>query len=192
MGSVSEANLTEFFRDLLREAMRSQAVDSSEDTEFYLVKLLESFIKPDHDWLDRPLALEFLESFHSPDRLRYGKLKRVGDTTLFLSGIFMESLHRKVVGPDYYISLGRSAYEQLSGLSAELGAHVGDSFAELADRFTDYVRVLAELSLEQMFQGDATALRVYTRWLYTRGENDRRWLTRHGIIPFVPDHPRRH
>jgi hypothetical protein len=93
--------LTEFFRDRLQSAMRSQEVQSSQDTEVYLVKLLEGFAHADRDWFERPLALEYLESFHSPLPHRYGKLKRVADTSLFVSGLFMESLHRKLVSSDY-------------------------------------------------------------------------------------------
>lgn len=185
-------NLTEFFRDLLQSAMRSQEVQSSQDSEFYLVKLLEAFARVDRDWFDRPLALEFLESFHSPLTHRYGKLKRVADTALFVSGLFMESLHRKLVSSDYYMQLGRTAYTHLSTLSDGLGAVPGDLFAELAERFPDFVRVLAEISFEELFRGDVHLLRVYTRWLYTRGERDARWLLRHGVIPYVPPSRGRH
>ena len=62
----------------------------------------------------------------------------------------------------------------------------GDLFAELAERFPDFVRVLAEISFEDLFRGDAHTLRVYTRWMYTRSERDARWLLRHGIIPYAP------
>src|SRR5262249_37368248 len=142
---VVQNNLTEFFRDLLQTAMRSQEVRSSEEMEFYLVKLLEAFAHADRGWFDRPLALEYLESFHSPLSHRYGRLKQVGDTALFVSGLFMESLHRKLVSSDYYMQLGRTAYSQLSALSSGFGAVSGDLFAELADRFSDFVRVFAEI-----------------------------------------------
>ncbi len=190
--AVVQHNLTEFFRDLLQDAMRTQAVRSSEDTEFYLVKLLEAFAHTEPDWFARPLALEYLESFHSPREHRYGKLKRVGDTALFVSGLFMESLHRQLVSADYYIQVGRTAYAHLSTLSEGVGAVPGDLFAELAERFPDFVRVLAEISFERLFHGDIHTLRVYTRWMYTRSERDTRWLVRHGIIPYAPARTRVH
>jgi len=185
-------NLTEFFRDLLQTAMRTQDVSSSEDTEFYLVKLLEAFAHAERGWFDRPLALEYLESFHAPLAHRYGQLKRVGDTALFVSGLFMESLHRKLVSSDYYMQIGRTAYTHLSDLSNDVGVLPGDLFAELADRFSDFVRVLAEISFERLFRGDVHTLRVYTRWMYTRSERDARWLLRHGITPYLPQTNRRH
>jgi len=184
--ALLQHNLTEFFRELLQGAMRSQEVRSSEAMEFYLVTLLESFAHADRSWFERPLALEYLESFHSPLPHRYGKLKRVGDTALFVSGLFMESLHRKLVSADYYMQLGCTAYTHLSALSRDAGAVPGDLFAELAERFADFVRVLAEISFESLFRGDVQMLRVYTRWLYTRSDRDARWLLRHGLIPYAP------
>lgn len=185
-------NLTEFFRELLQSAMRSQAVRSSEDTEFYLVRLLEGFAHADAPWFERPLALDYLESFHAPVAHRYGKLKRVADTALFMSGVFMESLHRQLVSSDYYMDLGRVAYSHLSALSNGVGVLPGDLFAELAERFPDFVRVLAEISFERLFHGDSHTLRVYTRWMYTRNERDAAWLLRHGIIAYAPASTRRH
>jgi hypothetical protein len=185
-------NLTEFFRDLLQSAMRSQEVRSSQDSEFYLVKLLEGFAHTERDWFERPLALEYLESFHSPLPHRYGKLKRVADTALFVSGLFMESLHRTLTSSDYYMQLGRTAYGQLSTLSSDVGAIPGDLFAELEARFPDFVRVLAEISFQDLFRGDVHTVRIYTRWMYTRSERDAHWLLRHGIIPYLPASGDRH
>lgn len=189
---VLQPNLTEFFRDLLQRAMASQEVRSSEETEFYLVTLLEGFAHAPRDWFDRPLALEYLESFHAPLAHRYGKLKRVGDTALFVSGLFMESLHRQLVSSDYYMALGRTAYSHLSALPGEASRQRGDLFGELAERFSDFVRVLAEISFDSLFHGDVHTLRVYTRWMYTRSERDARWLLRHGVIPYAPANRQRH
>jgi hypothetical protein len=185
-------NLTEFFRDLLQSAMRSQEVRSSQESEFYLVKLLEGFAHTERDWFERPLALEYLESFHSPLPHRYGKLKRVADTALFVSGLFMESLHRTLTSSDYYMQLGRTAYGQLSTLSSDVGTIPSDLFAELEARFPDFVRVLAEISFQDLFRGDVHTVRIYTRWMYTRSERDARWLLRHGIIPYLPASGGRH
>jgi hypothetical protein len=54
------------------------------------------------------------------------------------------------------------------------------------------VRVLTAISFEQLFPGDIHKLRVYTRWLYTRGERDAQWLLKHGVIPYAPPSVRRH
>lgn len=184
--------LKEFFRDLLQGAMRTQDVEPSEHAEFYLVSLLERFAHPEPHWDSRPLALEYLESFHSPTPDRFAKLKRVGDTSLFLSGLFMERLERQIVSTDYYVSLGRIAYEHLAALDGAGGAARAGVFSEMAERFPDFVRVLSEISFEQMFRGDERTVRVYTRWMRTRGKRDAEWLLRHGIVPVQPGSRTRH
>jgi hypothetical protein len=185
-------SLGEFFRDLVRNAMRTHEVESSEPAEHYLVALLERFAKPVPGWNSRPLALEYLESFQSPRPHRCAKLKHVGDTALFLSGVFMEHLERRTVSTDYYMALGRVAYHQLAGLALTDAATRADVFAEIALRFPDFVRVLSEISFAELFPGDARTVRVYTRWLRTRGLQDAQWLLRQGIVPFDPGVKSRH
>ena len=184
--------LTDFFRDLLQGAMRAHNVESSEDSEFYLVTLLERFAHPEAGWASRPLALEYLESFHSPVAHRYSKLRHVGDTSLFLSGLFMESLERQIVPTSYYIALGRLAYQQLATLAGAPGAARSDVFAEMAARFPDFVRVLTEISFAELFRGETQLVRIYTRWLRTRGQEDAQWLVRHGLVPVDPGSKSRH
>jgi hypothetical protein len=179
-------SLADFFRELVRGAMRTHEVESSEPAEHYLVALLEHFAKPGPGWDSRPLALEYLESLHTSRADRCVKLKHVGDTALFLSGVFMEHLERRPASTDYYMSLGRIAYHQLAGLAPTDTAARADVFAEIAARFPDFVRVLSEISFAELFPGDAQTVRVYTRWLRTRGLQDAQWLLRQGIVPFDP------
>jgi len=167
-------------------------VESSEPAEHYLVALLERFAKPVPGWDSRPLALEYLESFHSSRPHRCAKLKHVGDTALFLSGVFMEHLERGTVSTEYYMGLGRIAYHQLAGLEATGPATSADVFAEIALRFPDFVRVLSEVSFAELFPSDEHTVRVYTRWLRTRGRQDAQWLLRRGIVPFDPGLKSRH
>lgn len=185
-------SLAEFFRDVLHAACRTHAVRPSESTEHYLVALLEHFAKPGASWDARPLALEYLESFQHPRARRCAALRHVGDTALFLSGVFMESLERRLVSTDYYIGLGRIAYHQLATLGPSDTAGRADVFAEIAAGFPDFVRVLSEITFDDMFRNDVRTVRVYTRWLRTRGAQDARWLLRRGIVPYDPGVRSRH
>lgn len=184
--TVIRRPLTDFFRDLIRNAMRSQRVATSEHAEFYLVGLLEQFARPEPGWQKRPLALDFLESFHAADGARRaGALRRVGDTSLFLSGVFMEHLERQPVSADYYIALGRSAYGHLA--ATPLGRTQPPAvFGEMAERFPDLVRVLTEVSFEELFRSDRQTVRTYTRWLHTGSRRDADWLIRRGVLPVEP------
>jgi len=176
---LETGSLTLLFRQLVRTAMAAQQVESSETTEFYLVRLL-----------DRPLALDYLEAFHLPASQRYEKLKRVADTALFVTGIFVDSLERSVVGPDYYTSLGRNAYARLSAQPPR--ASLAELFGELAGRFPEFVRVLTEISAQELFRRQEDTVRLYKRWLHTRGRREADLLVRRGIIPFAPPSTQRH
>ena len=105
----------------------------SETTECYLVHLLERFAAPGRkDLLDPPLGVDYLRAFELPAVQRFDTLRRVADTALFVTGVFVECLDRGLVGPDYYTALGRNAYAQLSTEMRRGG--LGESFVELADR----------------------------------------------------------
>jgi hypothetical protein len=159
----------------------------SESAEFYLVQLLESFVRHEQGLLDRPLALDYLESLDGDPPERYQRLKHVGDTALFVSGVFTDSLESKAVGPNYYTSLGGLAYRDLASLpGTRLGKDVIALFTEMSARFLDFVRVLSQMSLDELFTSDRDTLRIYRRWLVTRGARDADALVRRGIIPFAP------
>jgi len=188
---LAKENLTALFHDLVRAAMETQRVDASETSEFYLVQLLEAFARPTRgDLLDPPLAIDYLEACNLPGHARYEKLKRVADTALFITGIFVDSLERSLVGPDYYAALGRTAYARLSAQPPR--ASLAELFGELAGRFPEFVRVLAEISAQELFRRQEDTVRLYKRWLHTRGRREADLLLRRGIIPFAPPSNQRH
>jgi len=188
--TLETGSLTALFHQLVRAAMAVQQVESSETTEFYLVQLLEGYARPGRELLDRPLALDYLEAFHLPASQRYEKLKRVADTALFITGIFVDSLERSLVGPDYYAALGRTAYARLSAQPPR--ASLAELFGELAGGFPEFVRVLAEISAQELFRRQEDTVRLYKRWLHTRGRREADLLLRRGIIPFAPPSNQRH
>lgn len=188
---VKTGSLTALFHELVRTAMSAQQVASSEITEFYLVQLLEGFARPDRrDLLDPPLGIDYLEALRLPTHQRVGKLRRVADTALFISGVFFESLERRLVGAEYYATLGSTAYAHLSS-DARQGALV-EPFEELAGRFSQFVRVLAEISDRELFRHQRDTLRLYKRWLHTRGAREADLLMRRGVLPTAPPQPFRH
>src|SRR5256885_16377593 len=95
----SSATVTEFFHEVVTAAIKNQGVDTSEPTEFYLVNLLANYTKSPVD--DAPLGLKMAQSvFQAPDE-RARHLREVGDTSLYVTGFFSESLERKLVDVDY-------------------------------------------------------------------------------------------
>ncbi|MGH7804846.1 MAG: hypothetical protein ACREQJ_10900, partial [Candidatus Binatia bacterium] len=132
----------DFSRARLREAFEQQRVESSEELEFYLVKLLERFLRVEGEFFGRPLALAYLESLHEGPAQRFATLKSVGDTALFLTGVFMDHLESSAVGIGYYMSLGGMAYRGLADLpQSRMAREAARVFAEMSLRFPELVRV---------------------------------------------------
>ncbi len=182
---VQTGTLTALFHDLVQEALEQQHIASSETTECYLVHLLERFAAPGRkDLLDPPLGVDYLRAFELPAVQRFDTLRRVADTALFVTGVFVECLDRGLVGPDYYTALGRNAYAQLSTEMRRGG--LGESFVELADRFPEFVRVLGAISALELFRSEQDTLRLYKRWLATGSQREADLLMRRGLIPVGP------
>ena len=115
------------------------------------------------------------------DRLR--TLRDVGDTSLYLTGFFADSLQRKLVDVDYYISIGGSAYGQLARAYERRRGLSGEIFDELGNRFSEYVDVLAEVSHSSALGSPTGVVQLYERWLKTGSEWAERKLRKNGLVP---------
>lgn len=181
--AILESHPTEFFRGLVRDAMEAQRFESVEETEYYLVALLEAHVRTQGGLLDEPLAVTYLEAEAGAPSESFQRYKKVGDTALFVSGLFVDCLERTVVQPTYYVELGQLAYRRLSEIGTE---RVREMFDVLANEFAGLVRVLGSISTRELFPTDRDTLRIYKRWLLTRGDADAAELIRRGIIPGEP------
>lgn len=178
-----DSSVAEFFHDALTEAIKNQRVDTSEPTECYLVNLLATFAKTPID--DEPLALKLAQAaFSSPDE-RARHLREVADTSLYMSGFFQEALNRKLVGVEYYIQVGGSAYGELARYFRvyRQSEVFGEVYDELGLKFPKFVDVLAEISERTSVTTDLSLVQLYERWLRTGSEWMERRLREHGVIP---------
>lgn len=182
-GPILDSHPTEFFRDLVRQAMQAQGFEAIEETEYYLVALLENHLRTQGGLLDKPLALTYLEAEAGAPSESFQRFKKVGDTALFVSGLFVDCLERTTVQPAYYVELGQLAYRRIADGGA---SRVRDMFETLSTRFADLVRVLGTISARELFPSDRDTLRIYRRWLLTRGSRDAAELIRRGLIPGEP------
>src|SRR6185295_2253033 len=109
----------EYFREQVERAMEHQKVSTSDFVEYYLVNLLANCVgaepsptEPRYD--DTPLALLYVRAVQSCRQERARLLRTLGDTALFVSGFFADSLSRRLVDLDYYRSMGGFAYARLA------------------------------------------------------------------------------
>lgn len=180
MGVTPHVSVDAFFYELVVEALSQKKIEASQSTEHYLVGLLGEFATA--PITDRPLALVLAQAEDPSQRVR--ALKEVGDTSLYVSGFFSESLRRKIVSPDYYRSLGEAAYRELAQrLRASSAAEI---YEELAGKFPRFVDVLATVR-EQIDLWGADVTRLYEAWLSSRSEWVEARLRSLGVLVRGPD-----
>jgi len=187
------ANLQEFFKDSVADAMEKQGVAADDHTAYYVVNLLTLFARSEKLYDGRtdrsgppPLALLLAEAADAPDpQARNVVLQRVGDTALFVAGFFQEAFARKLVDVDYYIEVGGAAYGFLSASARGTvrGRAFGGVFGELAAKFREFVDVLAEIRDSARAADDHDILRLYEIWLKTGSLRAARVLRSLGIEP---------
>jgi hypothetical protein len=184
---VRDETPADFFREQLVKAMEHQRISTSAFTECYLVNLLAACVNAEHlpaaepGYDETPLALLYVRALHASRLERVRRLRELGDTTLFLTGFFEDSLERRLVDVDYYRALGGGAYFRLS--VEEPFEHGPAVFDELARRFPQLCEVLAEVSERSRLASDRGVLRLYERWQRTHSRRAALLLAERGIAP---------
>lgn len=183
---LREQTPAEYFKELVESALARQHLNAGDLTAYYLVNMLCQFVRPDGRSgggdLEQPLAIRLARALDSGGLEQRARLRHLGDFSLFTTGFFSDSLQRRAVDVDYYVSMGEYAYGSLS-------RHDGDAFAEvfadLARRFVGYMDVLADIS-ERTTIGSvpgADVMRLYEKWLRTGSTRDGQKLVDRGIVP---------
>jgi len=189
---VTVANLREFFRDNLHDALARQHLEVEDQTEHYVVNLLTLFARAEALYEQTPegprlkplvvMMTEALEARTSGDRNR--GLQRLGDVSLFVAGFFAHSFARKLIDIDYHIAMGGRAYRTLAeALARRRNAALAQVFAELAEKFQPLVDALNELSETSYRHSDRDILRLYELWLKTGSRRSYQLLRRLGVDP---------
>lgn len=182
-------DLSEFFHHEVTSARADLGVKLSDVTEFYLVNLLCEFSHRDANALTpgaEPLAFMYKRAREAMPAERVQLLKHLGDVALYMSGFFTDFIERSLVDVDYYISMGGTAYSDLSGIvgGKRRGGTFADMYYQLAANFTELVDILNEISDKSKQQGARSAdlLKLYDRWTRTGSERIRKLLLARGML----------
>lgn len=181
----------EWFREMVADTLSTRRLKIQEVTEFYLVDLLTRFLEKERLFVEEadgtvhvePLALILLRAFEADRRARSVHLRRLGDTALFVSGFFADSLSRSPVDVDYYISMGERAYSTLA--ESERGPGLDALYAELSERFEQFVDLFAEIAELSELRSNRGLVRLYERFLHTRSERVAQLLRERGVALFA-------
>jgi hypothetical protein len=180
----------DFFRELVTEALSQQKISTQPETEFYLVNLLNHFMKTDRLYAtdgsgalkEEPLALMVKEAIEEPlPAAQSAMFRHIGDISLYKAGFFQESLSRKLVDVDYYIDMGHTAYRQVASRTEE--EIMRAIYEELAERFATFVEVLADVSNKTTPKSEKDLLRLYEHWVRTKSDRSAKALQEAGILP---------
>jgi hypothetical protein len=185
---LSSQSIREFFKDLLASAIENQRVQVQPFTELYLVNLLHEFLASEALYVQsedgslqrKPLAFLLKEALENEGPARAQRLRRLGDTSLFVSGFFPDSLSRRssLVDVDYYITMGGRAYDALAQQALERSL-----WSELSSRFRLLVDLLNEVSERTVASTNAGLVRLYERFMKTGSERLAGMLLKQGVAP---------
>ncbi len=188
---ITGVNVQEFFKDSVSDALKNQNVDADESTVFYVVNLLCHFARVDRlfEWTPegltlQPLAFLYRDAIEAPSTAERARaLRRLGDVSLFISGILTGSLERKAVDINYYIAMGGNAYRSLcdSTLEDERGSGWAGVFHELGEKFAVFVEVLNEVGGRSDVDDNRDILRLYDEWTRNNSPRAAMKLRRLGI-----------
>jgi hypothetical protein len=179
---IRRESAVEYFKELVDGAISHQRLAAQELTSFYVVQLLTSFLQRNVTSGDdqTPLAVRLGRALDAGGALQRATLREIGDVSLFVSGFFSDSLNRKLVDVDYYISIGGCAYNALSRVETDTFATV---FAELGEKFVGFVDVLSEVSERTSCASNADLLRLYEKWVRTGSPRSGQLLVERGVVP---------
>lgn len=193
MSIVATASVSDFFEEMVGDAMKVRGLSASEGATSYVVALLAELAKPGSPverTLERPLTLLLDEALHTSTRAdRFEKLRTLGDGVLYSSGFFADHFEARGVDTKYVMSIGRTAYENAGSLlrtgSERDVNNTLDIFGELAKDFAGFVAVLSEVANATVAKGVATSrgvLKLYERWLKTKNERLGEALASQGFV----------
>ncbi|HZU83967.1 MAG TPA: hypothetical protein VE987_13660 [Polyangiaceae bacterium] len=189
---MAARSVSNFFCEVVEDALRARRVDATDGATHYLVSLLAEYAHPDSragEALGRPLTLLLDEALRDPDPgERFERLRSLGDGVLYGCGFFGDHFEARGVDSKYLHAIGMRAYGAASSMLRRRSDDDSgpDLFAELAGNFESFVDVVADVADSTITMGiedPRGLLKVYERWLRTGSSRLASALTSRGVMP---------
>ncbi len=169
-----------FFTEIVTSAIEKRKFETSPLVAKYIVSLLESNLVTANFGFNSTMAEALLTAVQSQRSARIELLKKLGYTSLYVSGFFGDSLRRKIIDIDYYADIGGAAY---GNLASEMARDTqGQIYKEFSVRFLDYVDLLTYISQNSLIQSNQDLLRLYERYVLTGSDLAREQLVEKGLL----------
>jgi hypothetical protein len=170
-----------FFSELVNEALEKRKIEVGPGVSQYLAQLLDSYMLASNLETKTTLAESLLRAGQAQGQVRIEMLRKLGDTSLYISGFFGDSLNRKIVDIDYYAEIGGMAYGQLAiALEPDIASGL---YSQFSRRFLEFVDLLTYISQNSQMQSNQDLLRLYERYIKTGSELAKEQLLESGLLP---------
>lgn len=157
----------QYFQTVVEDAFNERRLDSSPYVKTYIVDVLKHYLVVEnlYDQKDQSgkktrqtIAEMYLGAKQLSRRERTEQLKKLGDSSLYISGFFSDSFQRKIIDVDYYVDMGRMAFDSLSSDVDE--DTFSKLFKDLSLHFLNLVDVLALISQKAKIMDEENVLRM--------------------------------
>jgi hypothetical protein len=136
----------EYFQEIIQTALHKQQLKPSPEVEVYLMHLMTRFISSkvlfaqnqNGQLIDEPLTYLFFEALEAQNSILF---QHLGDLSLYRGGFFAESLSRKTVSLDYYITMGQTSYNNAAQCASK--KNLKFLFQELSLYFPKFIETLS-------------------------------------------------
>lgn len=180
-GIVSE-NLRDFFGGLIQSAAEAKRPQLSPALISYVTDVLVDFHETAKLFAQAgvkvPVLADMLSDALEADLYRkISLLRKMGDTSLMVSGYFPESLARRTIDLSYYQKMGEIAYSQLGALTSDRSI-----FEDLSYHFVHLSRLIGDVA-ETIAPKGYDLLKLIEIYMKTGSDRALEKLKRRGVVP---------
>lgn len=175
----------DLFAPLIEKVSKDAGFHLTYPSHVYVVSLLESYMltetlfskNEETGSYDEPMLIEqFLTALQEEEVFKKKQaLKSLGDSILFKSGFFADSLKRKLVGLKHHINIGAAAYGNLYKDSKN------PIYEDLSVRFSGYVDLFSEIGQKVNFTQEEDLVVLFDRYLETDSKQAHKTLIEKGV-----------
>jgi hypothetical protein len=185
-------NISQYFQEVISDAIRIRQIDATEAAASYLVSLLCDYAHPDEEagsTFSKPLTFVLHDAMSAVGPERFKKLRGLGDHSLYAVGFFGGHIEVKGVDRSYVSTVGATAYREAAAMlrlkaqKTEQGPNVLSELAVKFDRFAEVLRDIADGTLVSGARDERSVVKLYERWLKTGSTRLAEELGSHGIVP---------